>query len=139
LYTGPQIKKLGLVPNLALLGHSPNDIVAQLVPIMRGWSKIAAINAATKPMEFGLPAFFKSISFHCEFLGTLCNPEDRFDVSSHGRMLRELSKLIDEGKFTSIVTKREVLSVQSLSAGHKQIESGATIGKLVFTIPDVLE
>jgi NADPH:quinone reductase-like Zn-dependent oxidoreductase len=106
---------------------------------MRGWSKIASINPATKPMEFGFPAFRKSISFHYEFMPTLYNPEERFDVSSHGRILRELSKLIDEGKFKSIVTKREVLSVQSLSAGHKQIESGTTIGKIVFTIPDVLK
>jgi NADPH:quinone reductase-like Zn-dependent oxidoreductase len=136
---GPQIQKLGLVPNLALLCYNADETVSQLVPIMRGWSKIVAINPSTKPMEFGLPAFFKSISFHYEFLATLYSPEERFDVSSHGRILSELSKLIDEGKLKSIVTKKEVLSVQSLSAGHKQIESGTTIGKLVFTIPDVLD
>jgi hypothetical protein len=70
--------------------------------------------------------------------GLIGYPEERFDISSHRRILRELSKLIDQVKITSIVTKRHVLNVLRLIKRHNQIESGTMIRKIAFTIPDIM-
>jgi NADPH2:quinone reductase len=135
--TGPQLEKLGLSPNFAFICHEPTKTIGQLIPVMNAWGKIGTILPVTEPLAWGPPAFSKALSLHYELM--FAKGLAGYDLDTQGRILTEVSKLIDQGTFKSIETRREVLSVKSLRAMHKQSESGTTIGKIVFTIPETLE
>jgi NADPH2:quinone reductase len=134
---GPQLEKLGLTPSLAFVCYDADPAIAQLVPLMRAWGKIGSILPAEQPLAFGPAAFGKALSLHYELMFT--RGLSGHDLATQGRILNDASKLIDEGVLQSIVTKREVLSVASLRAAHREIESGKAIGKITFSVPDKWE
>lgn len=54
-------------------------------------------------------------------------------------MMEECSKLVDEGKIISHVTKRLPLTRNGLVQAHQAIESNKTIGKVTLGIDEVPE
>ncbi|MCI9866905.1 zinc-binding alcohol dehydrogenase family protein [Rhizobium skierniewicense] len=74
----------------------------------------------------------KSVSVHWELMFTRSIFETA-DMAEQGKLLNELSRLIDEGKIRTTVT--EVLSpinAANLRRAHSAIESGKTRGKVVL-------
>lgn len=105
---------------------------------MRAWGKIGSIVECEEPLPLHTPdAFSRALSFHWEFMFT--KGMHGIELESQGRILAQLAQLAVEGKLESVVTKREVLSVESLSKMHEHLESGKAIGKVVFDVPDKLQ
>ena len=54
------------------------------------------------------------------------------DLAEQGRLLNEVSRLVDEGKLRTTLTNRlSPINAASLKQAHGLIESGATRGKVV--------
>lgn len=75
----------------------------------------------------------KSISFHWEFMFT--RPvEGTADIAEQGKLLNEVSRLVDAGTLRTTLTKRMgPLTAQSLMDAHRLLEEGRMIGKLALT------
>jgi NADPH2:quinone reductase len=75
----------------------------------------------------------KSISFHWEFMFT--RPvEGTADIAEQGKLLNEVSRLVDAGTLRTTLTKRMgPLTAQSLMEAHRLLEEGRMIGKLALT------
>lgn len=85
------------------------------------------------PSNFDIMLFKrKAVSIHHELMFTR-SIYGTADMAEQGRVLNEMSRLIDEGKIRSTMTKRlGSINAANLKAAHAQLESGATIGKVVL-------
>ena len=85
------------------------------------------------PSNFDIMLFKrKAVSIHHELMFTR-SIYGTADMAEQGRVLNEMSRLIDEGKIRSTMTKRlGLINAANLKAAHAQLESGATIGKVVL-------
>lgn len=74
----------------------------------------------------------KSISIHWEFMFT--RPVDQTaDIAEQGKLLNEVSRLLDEGALRTTLTKRMgKLTAANLIAAHTLLEDGRMIGKLAL-------
>jgi NADPH2:quinone reductase len=76
------------------------------------------------------PLHAKALSLHITFmLLKIINKNHRQD---HGRILREVTKLVEEGKLLPLVDER-TFTFDQVSAAHTLLESNQSIGKIVLT------
>jgi NADPH2:quinone reductase len=85
------------------------------------------------PKTFDIMLFKrKAVSIHHELMFTRSifgTP----DLAEQGRLLNEVSRLVDEGKLRSTLTKRlSPINAANLKLAHQLIESGAARGKVVL-------
>ncbi|MBA8821754.1 Zn-dependent oxidoreductase [Ochrobactrum sp. P6BS-III] len=74
----------------------------------------------------------KAVSIHWELMFTRSIFETA-DIAEQGRLLNEVSRLIDEGKIRTTVTETiSPINAANLKKAHAAIESGKTKGKLVL-------
>jgi NADPH2:quinone reductase len=131
------LKEQNLTPSLALICYDTPKYIAQLIPTMRTWGKIASIVECDDPLPLHVPvAFARSLSFHWEFM--FAKGVAGYDLESQGRALEKIGQLAADGTLESMVTEREVLSVESLRRMHTLQESGKAIGKVTFEVPETL-
>jgi len=85
------------------------------------------------PSSFDIMLFKrKAVSIHHELMFTR-SIYGTADMAEQGRILNEVARLVDEGKIASTLTKRfGPINAANLKAAHAQLESGATIGKVVL-------
>ncbi|KZT27610.1 GroES-like protein [Neolentinus lepideus HHB14362 ss-1] len=134
---GPQLEKLCLQPTLAFICHDTQQYLEPIVKVMRPWGRVGSIVETDTPLNFHTTdAFGKSLSFHWEFM--LAKPANQFDLPTQGRMLNDLATAVEKGDVTTLVTVKEILSQDSLRKMHKLIESGKSVGKIVFEVKDTI-
>ena len=74
----------------------------------------------------------KAAGFVWEFMFTRPVQQTPDMIEQH-RLLAEVSRLVDAGVVRTTLTENlGVLSVENLLEGHRQLESGATIGKIAL-------
>lgn len=81
---------------------------------------------------YGTEFMAKSLAFIWCLLGT--KPVYGVDVESHGRVLNELSRLIDDGKIKCTLQKELPLTVKGLREAHEILEGGKSVGKVACGI-----
>ena len=54
------------------------------------------------------------------------------DLESHGRILKELSTFVEQGKIKCHLQQRIHLHLEGLRKGHELIESGKSMGKVAL-------
>jgi NADPH:quinone reductase len=59
-------------------------------------------------------------------------------LETQGAILDRVGELAAKGELDAGITRREVLSVASLVAGHEFQASGKSYGKIAFEMPDTL-
>lgn len=124
-----QVEKLNLdVPiKYVFITHSTTPYLAPAAAICAPFGKVCSI-VQTKDMSmYGTEFMAKSLSFIWELLGT--KPYYGVDVESHGRILQELAKLLEESKVQCHLQQKFSLDVKGLREAHEIIESGGSIGK----------
>lgn len=91
------------------------------------FGKVCSIVQGHTPM-YGTQFMAKSLSFIWCLLGT--KPYYHVDVESHGKILKELTGLIESGTIKCHLTRRLRLTLNGLREGHRIIEKGGAIGKI---------
>lgn len=124
-----QIEKLGLdVPiKYVFLTHRTEQYLGPATKICAPFGKICSIVQTTEFPQYGTEMMAKSQSFMWELLGT--KPWYGVDLNSHGQILEELRKLLEDGKVKCHCKKLFPLTLEGLRNAHEMIESGGSIGK----------
>jgi len=127
----PQVEALGLeAPGYVFSTTQThlhfNDIIAILAPQGR-------FGLIDDPEELDArPLKIKSLSLHWELMFTR-SLFSTTDMGEQGKLLKEVSSLIDQGKIISTLSKIEGrINAKNLTSAHLQIESGSTKGKIVL-------
>lgn len=113
--------------------HSTTPYLDPVSRVVAPFGRVCSI-VQTKDMSpmYGSQFMAKSLSFVWELLGT--KPWFGTDVESHGRMLRELAELVDDGKVKCHLKNTLRLDLKGLREGHELVESGKTIGKNALSV-----
>lgn len=76
--------------------RSPEQYLALCAEIATPFTKVCSIVQAKNMQMYGTAFMAKSLCYVWELLGT--KPYYGVDVESHGRILRELARLVDKGR-----------------------------------------
>lgn len=142
------VKKMGadhvanhydLVNSVKELGFDTVDYIFNTADVAGHWKAMAELIApfghicaiTSAQGEINLSDLFrKAVSFSFELMFTRSIFETK-DMDRQGKILTEVSNLIDEGKLKSTLNHTITgLSVGSIREAHRLIESGKTIGKI---------
>jgi NADPH2:quinone reductase len=127
-----QLAELGREPLDAVLGTSHTDRQLPAIgSLLRPFGHLTLIDDPTALDIVSLKR--KSISVHWElmFTKTLFG----FDLESQGRILREVAKLVDEGKLRSTLkTRLEGLTASHVEEAHRILLEARGIGKTVIEL-----
>ncbi|KAF2766311.1 hypothetical protein EJ03DRAFT_330168 [Teratosphaeria nubilosa] len=113
------------------------DIVQQIkdlkldVPIAP-FGKVCSIVQDKEMPLYGTEWIAKSLTYVWCLLGT--KPYYGVDVDSHGKILRDLARWVDEGLVKCHHTETLPLTVDGVRKAHREIEGGAVIGKLALSL-----
>jgi NADPH2:quinone reductase len=86
---------------------------------------VATILPIADPLQIAL----KSLSFHSVLM--LIPLVHGLNHSEHGRILTEISELVDAGKITPILDENE-FSIWDVAKAHAHLESGQSVGKITL-------
>ncbi|GGD36954.1 zinc-binding alcohol dehydrogenase family protein [Pseudoxanthomonas indica] len=131
-----------LAPQLKTIGFEQVDVVLNFASTDRYWEQVGEIIAPlghvglivepAEPLRIGDPYKAKSVGIHWEMM--FARPRFRTpDMIEQHRLLNRAASLIDAGELRSTqATTLGVINAANLREAHHQLESGATIGKLVL-------
>lgn len=126
-----QIKQLGLTAPLYVFSTTQTDQhLSDIVELIAPQGHFGLID---DPAQLDIKPFkSKSVSVHWEFMFTRSMFQTE-DMQKQSELLNEVSKLVDEGKIKTTVTKViSPINAENLKRVHQQIESGTTKGKIVL-------
>jgi NADPH:quinone reductase-like Zn-dependent oxidoreductase len=127
----PQIKGLKLdVPlKYIFITHSTDVYLAPCAAVCAPFGTICSI-VQTQRMDkmYGTEFMAKSLTFVWELLGT--KPYYGVDVDSHGKILRELAQLLDDGQVKCHLKQRLKMNEAGIREGHEIIQGGSSMGKV---------
>lgn len=129
----PQIESLGLPPIKFIISTVASDVYSkQFAEIIEPQGHIALID---DPEIFDIVPFKrKSVSLHWELMFTRSMFQTS-DVDQQGKLLNEVSRLVDDGVILSTQkTSFGKMTAQNLKAAHAWVESGKSIGKITLTV-----
>ena len=127
-----QVQRLGLPADVPLkyvfITHSTAPYLKPAAAIAAPFGKVCSI-VQTKDMGemYGSEFLAKSLTFVWELLSS--KNWYGVDVESHGKMLADLARWVDEGTVECHLTRRFRLSLKGLREAHGVIEGGGSIGK----------
>ena len=127
----PQIEALGLgAPAFVFSTTHTEHYLADIVELIAPQGRIALIDDP-KTLDI-VPLKRKSLSVHWEFMFT--RPVlGTADIARQQDILRELARLVDQGKVVSTRTRAlGAINAENLRTAHASLESGQTIGKIVL-------
>ena len=78
----------------------------------------------------GRGLLYKNVTVHYEFMGIPTAHE--LDPERPGQILTGMARLVDAGLLTPRVSQR--LPLEKVAEGHRQVETGRTIGKVVIVV-----
>ena len=126
-----QIEALGLgAPAFVFSTTHTEHYLADIVELIAPQGRIALID---DPASLDIvPLKRKSLSVHWEFMFT--RPVlGTADIARQQDILRELARLVDQGKVVSTRTRAlGAINAENLRTAHASLESGQTIGKIVL-------
>ncbi|MGV1753559.1 zinc-binding alcohol dehydrogenase family protein [Agrobacterium sp. CG674] len=126
-----QVAALGIgAPAFVFSTTETNDHLMEIVELIAPQGRFGLIDDPESLDVLGFKR--KAVSIHWELMFTRSIFETA-DMAEQGKLLNELSRLVDEGKIRTTVT--EVLSpinAANLRQAHSAIESGKTRGKVVL-------
>ena len=128
----PQIAALGLAaPSFVFSTTQTGQHLADIAELIAPQGRFALID---DPKTLDVNAFKrKSASVHWEFMFTR-SMYGTADISEQGRLLNQVSRLLDEGKLRSTMTQQySPINAQNLKEIHVLLESGKARGKIVAT------
>ncbi|KAI9663620.1 MAG: hypothetical protein M1821_007110 [Bathelium mastoideum] len=129
---GAQVKALELeVPiKYVFITHTPTS--GYLKPAAEMCAPFGKVCSIVQDQElgkmYGTEFMAKSLTFVWALVGT--KPYYGVDLDSHGNLLRDLAKWIDEGKVQCHLKQRLPLTNDGLRKAHQIIEGGRAIGKV---------
>lgn len=125
----PQIKDLNLsVPiKYIFITHTTSQYMAPCAKVCAPFGKVCSIVQTKDLNMYGSEFMAKNLSFVWELLST--KPFYGVEMTSHGKILRELAELVDKGEIKTHLTKRLPLTLAGVREGHRLVEEGRTIGK----------
>lgn len=128
---GPQVAALGIgAPGFVFSTTQTARHLDQIVDLIAPQGRFGLID---DPDELDVMPFKrKSVSIHWEFMFT--RPTyGTSDMEEQGKLLRELSRLVDEGRIRTTETDvMRPINAENLKAAHKILESGKARGKIVL-------
>lgn len=135
-----QVEKLGLnVPiKYIFITHSTTPYLAPAAAICAPFGKVCSIvqTRDLSPM-YGTEFMAKSLTFVWELLGT--KPWYGVDLESHGKILKELAVLLENGEVKTHLKQTFSLDVEGLRKAHQAVEKGGSIGKNGVSIQSCVE
>ncbi|KAH9825878.1 Zinc-type alcohol dehydrogenase-like protein [Teratosphaeria destructans] len=130
-----QIKDLNLdVPiRYVFITHTPNSkYVVDSAAICAPFGKVCSIVQDKEMPMYGTEWMAKSLTYVWCLLGT--KPYYGIHVDSHGKILRDLARWVDDGLVKCHHTETLPLTVDGVRKAHREIEGGAVIGKLALSV-----
>lgn len=127
----PQVAALGLVqPAFVFSTTETLDHLAEIVELIAPQGRFGLID---DPSTLDVMPFKrKSVSVHWELMFTRSLYQTA-DMAEQGRLLDEVSKLVDAGSIRTTVTETlRPINAENLKAAHAVLESGKARGKLVL-------
>ena len=125
----PQIEELGK-PGFVFSTTQTDRHFEDIVELIAPQGRFGLID---DPTELNvMPLKLKAISLHWELMFTrsLFNTSD---IEEQGKLLNQVSKLVDEGKIKSTLTEiAGKIKAENLKKAHEKIESGRAIGKIAL-------
>ena len=130
-----QIKDLNLqVPlKYTFITHSTDTYLGTCASLCAPFGKVCSI-VQGKASMYGTEFMAKSLSFVWALLGT--KPYYHVDVDSHGKILQELARLVDQGTIQCTLNQTFSLTLEGLRRAHQAIEQGGSVGKNGLDVPD---
>lgn len=131
----PQIDNLNLdVPlKYIFITHSTDTYLATCAAVAAPFGKVCSIVQGKIPM-YGTEFMAKSLTFVWALLGT--KPYYGVEAESHGRILKRLKELVDEGAVKCTLRQTLRMDVPGLRKAHEIIEAGGSIGKIGLLVPE---
>ena len=124
-----QVAALGLGAPAFVFSTTQTDAHAkEIAELIAPQGRLGLIDDLTDANRFKL----KSVSIHWELMFT--RPmHGTADIAEQGRLLNEVSRLVDAGTLRTTVTERVApINAANLKRVHAQLESGTTRGKIVL-------
>jgi NADPH:quinone reductase-like Zn-dependent oxidoreductase len=126
-----QIKDLKLEAPIryVFITHTPAaKYIKDSAEICAPFGKVRSILQDKAMPMYGTEWMAKSLTYVWELLGT--KPYYGVELDSHGKILKELAKLVDDGVFKCHHTQTLPLTVDGLRKAHEKIEESGVIGKI---------
>ncbi|KAK5125153.1 hypothetical protein LTR85_000829 [Meristemomyces frigidus] len=130
-----QIKDLKLDPpiNYVFITHTPTSkYIVDSAAICAPFGKVCSIVQEKEIPMYGTEWMAKSLTFVWELLGT--KPFYHVDVDSHGKILKQLAEMLDNGTVKCHHKKTLPLTVDGLRQAHEQIEASGVMGKIGLAV-----
>jgi len=130
-----QIKDLKLDTPIRyiFITHTPADkYIHDSAAICAPFGKVCSIVQTTEIPMYGTEWLAKSLTFVWELLST--KPVYGVDLDSHGKILKELAQLIDDGTIKCHLKQTFPLTVDGLRKGHEMLEASGAMGKVGLSV-----
>jgi zinc-binding alcohol dehydrogenase family protein len=128
-----QIQDLNLnVPiKYVFITHTPTSgYLAPAAKICAPFGRVCSIVQDKEMPMYGTEFMAKSLTFVWALLGT--KPYYGVDVESHGRILKNLANMLDDGKVKCHCMQKLKVDEQGLREAHEIIEGGKAVGKVAL-------
>jgi zinc-binding alcohol dehydrogenase family protein len=128
-----EVEKLQLeVPiKYVFITHTPTSgYLAPAAKILQPFGKVCSIVQDKEMPMYGTEFMAKSLTFVWALLGT--KPYYGVDVESHGRILKDLAKMLDDGTIKCHCMQKLKIDEDGLRKAHEIIEEGKAIGKVAL-------
>ena len=128
-----EVEKLKLdVPiKYVFITHTPTSgYLAPAAKICAPFGRVCSIVQDKEMPMYGTEFMAKSLTFVWALLGT--KPYYGVDIESHGRILKELAQMLDDGKVKCHCMQKLKVDEDGLRKAHEIIEGGKAIGKVAL-------
>ncbi|KAI7338677.1 quinone oxidoreductase [Hortaea werneckii] len=130
-----QIKDLQLdYPiNYVFITHTPaSKYIVDSAAICAPFGKVCSIVQDKEIPMYGTEWMAKSLTYVWELIGT--KPVYELDVDSHGKILEQLTEMLDSGQVKCHHQQTLPLTVEGLRRAHEQIEAAGAMGKVGLSV-----
>jgi zinc-binding alcohol dehydrogenase family protein len=128
-----EVEKLNLdVPiKYIFITHTPTSgYLAPAAKICAPFGKVCSIVQDKEMPMYGTEFMAKSLTFVWALLGT--KPYYGVDVESHGRILKELAEMLDQGVVRCHCMQKLRVDEEGVRRAHEIIEGGKAVGKVAL-------
>ncbi|KAK4553380.1 hypothetical protein LTR86_009437 [Recurvomyces mirabilis] len=132
-----QIQDLNLATPIKyiFITHTPSDkYIIDAAAICAPFGKVCSIVQAKDIPMYGTEWMAKSLTFVWALIGT--KPYYRVQMDSHGLILKDLAKLLDDGIVKCHLQQTMPLTLEGVRKAHEQVEAGGVMGKLALSVDE---